>query len=359
VRAASVRHASKGPHLLLGSTLLLASSCGGDATSEPQGAAGAATAGDTWGEQIRAAVRYRAPWPVDLVLSFEPDYRGTLRFVGEIQPGDLLRLEIGGDRSARDELRWLFEWVDLQFDVGQPLRADQQAFAGVAWLRNGLAYSFPQFLLADSSGRPYATTPRLEIGGGWAWARTVAHLQDVRVRRDEHLDRAAHLAGIERARELAAGLDVLEELLVTSSYQPEMREIVALDADGSAGLQRRFEQLLQWAAGQHAIADLQWALHDCFDFTVNHREGTLEVAARDVAALHEVSRRIAAANWGNPLVRQFARAVDACSSYGYEPFEQTRRRLDAVLQETEHPRIADLVQRLRDLLETVRPTNPK
>lgn len=321
--------------------LFAAAACGGEATD----ATVAPQHEPTWDERIAAAVRRRAPWPVDLLLSFTSQDFGF----GD-DAADLLRLEIGGDREARDALRWLFDWVDLPFRRDEPLRADQQRFAGVARLRHGLPSGFPQFLLADASGRPYATAPTLEVGGGWAWARTVAHLQDVRVRRDEHLARAAQLDGVERARELAAALAELEEGLVHTFYLAEMRAIVAAAADADPALRDRFADALVWADALPAIRELQIELSDCLSYSGTEPD-TRSLLDRDLSPLHEASRRIAASNRGNRYVQLFARAIDSCSPAGHEPIEVTLRRFDPVLEAAGESRMREPIVRLRQLAE--------
>ncbi len=103
---------------------------------------------------------------------------------------------------------------------------------------------FPTIVLTDADGRPYAATG-FQQGGP---AKYIAHLEELRAikaERDAKFKAAAGAKGIERAKLLSEGLDALvgsqlrlapEALL--PAYAPIAKEIVALDADGGAGLKK-------------------------------------------------------------------------------------------------------------------------
>lgn len=97
---------------------------------------------------------------------------------------------------------------------------------------------FPSIVLADAAGRPYAKTG-YQQGGPEAY---LAHLAELRTGRAALLataDSLPGLAGIERAKALAALDAALEEAAVF--YAKDLAaEIVQLDADGAAGLRDRY-----------------------------------------------------------------------------------------------------------------------
>ena len=67
-------------------------------------------------------------------------------------------------------------------------------------------------------------------------------LKRVRARRDEAFAAAESLSGVDKARKLDEGLRMLPPDLIFPSYNAEVDEIIALDADNEAGLQEEYQE---------------------------------------------------------------------------------------------------------------------
>ncbi|MFG0318295.1 MAG: thioredoxin family protein [Planctomycetota bacterium JB042] len=114
---------------------------------------------------------------------------------------------------------------------------------------------FPTVVLADADGRPYARTGYRE-GGPEEYLRHLAELVEVRERRDAAFARAAEAEGIEAARALDEGLAEIPAAWWGEAYVPELRRIVALDADGEAGLARKYRGRIDSAARARTLEEI-------------------------------------------------------------------------------------------------------
>ncbi len=136
-----------------------------------------------------------------------------------------------------------FVLVELDFPKG--FRLDPQIQQQNQALQSAFGIEgFPSIVLADADGRPYAQTG-FQPGGP---AKYIAHLEELRATktaRDAKFKAADGAKGVNRAKLLAEGLALLtgrdkqlspEALL--PAYATLANEIVALDADGSAGLKK-------------------------------------------------------------------------------------------------------------------------
>lgn len=113
---------------------------------------------------------------------------------------------------------------------------------------------FPTIVLTDADGRPYAATGFQEGGP----AVYIAHLEELRAiksKRDAKFTAANTAKGVERAKHLAAGLEMLTgpQLRLASeallpAYETIVKEIVALDSDGKGGLKQVWTDRLRHAA---------------------------------------------------------------------------------------------------------------
>lgn len=122
---------------------------------------------------------------------------------------------------------------------------------------------YPTVLLLDRSGVAYAETGYRD-GGARDY---VAHLDDLRRRGAawaDALQRAQGMSGTTRARCLHEALAALDPAVVARFHLATAREIVALDADGQAGLKNRYEELLQEAEAKPKLAALQKEVNQLF-----------------------------------------------------------------------------------------------
>jgi len=95
--------------------------------------------------------------------------------------------------------------------------------------------SFPTVVLADAKGRPYAKTGFMP-GGPEEYLKGLAELRKQRVKRDEMLDEAEKLKGVDKARALDRVLDMLAEVDMADLYEDISKQIVDLDPANAAGL---------------------------------------------------------------------------------------------------------------------------
>ncbi len=94
---------------------------------------------------------------------------------------------------------------------------------------------YPTILLADAQGRPYAQTG-YQAGGPEKYLPHLDELRAVRTKRDEQWKKAETAQGVEKAKFLAAGLQVLNEDLVAQHYQKVVAEITSLDPKDETGI---------------------------------------------------------------------------------------------------------------------------
>jgi thioredoxin-related protein len=99
---------------------------------------------------------------------------------------------------------------------------------------------YPTVLLTDSDGKPYAQTGYQE-GGAQEYLKLLAKLREKHALRDAELAKAKTKKGIERAKSLAAALDMVDKGL-RRHYVEVLDEIVALDSEGKAGLKPVIEK---------------------------------------------------------------------------------------------------------------------
>ena len=94
---------------------------------------------------------------------------------------------------------------------------------------------YPAVVLVDVEGRAYARTSYRK-GGVEAYLEHLAELRGIKAQRDELFDKAERARGIARAKLLHKALDVLREAQAMVGYDPEVEQIIALDADNEANL---------------------------------------------------------------------------------------------------------------------------
>lgn len=99
---------------------------------------------------------------------------------------------------------------------------------------------FPTILLMDDEGRVYAQTG-YQQGGPDSYNEMLAGLREKGSGFKAALAVAAKQAGVERAKTLDDALGQLEEEVADAYHFALMQEIVAIDADGKAGLKDKYD----------------------------------------------------------------------------------------------------------------------
>lgn len=105
--------------------------------------------------------------------------------------------------------------------------------------------AFPTVILADAKGRPYAQWSGYGGESPEQYTKMLDDKRKVRVARDAELEKAAAAKGIDKAKALDAALDSvpISATLMLATYDAEIKQIMTLDADKSAGLYSKYESL--------------------------------------------------------------------------------------------------------------------
>lgn len=98
---------------------------------------------------------------------------------------------------------------------------------------------YPTILLVDAEGRPFARTG-YQKGGPEEYLKHLEELRGNLVKRDAAFQKASLAAGLEKAKALKEGLDLVPEEMVAAHYKKALDEIRGLDAEDSLGLEAKF-----------------------------------------------------------------------------------------------------------------------
>jgi len=98
---------------------------------------------------------------------------------------------------------------------------------------------YPTILLADAQGRPFAQTG-YEKGGPENYLKLLTGLKASLEKRDAAFQRAASASGLDKAKALKEGLDVVPEEMIAAHYKSTLDEIRALDTGDTLGMEAKF-----------------------------------------------------------------------------------------------------------------------
>lgn len=94
---------------------------------------------------------------------------------------------------------------------------------------------YPTIILCDASGKAYAITGYEEGDTVESYVRQLEAFQAIRVRRDEAFAAAEKTeAPAEKAKLIIAGLSTMDETVVDTYYQDEIKKLSSLDPEGTA-----------------------------------------------------------------------------------------------------------------------------
>ncbi len=134
------------------------------------------------------------------------------------------------------------DFVFLELDFPQRKKLDEKLQKQNQKLQEEFGVQgFPTIFLTDGKGRPYAQTG-YQPGGPEKYLTHLADLQKKRVERDKHFAKAKKAKGLDRAKHLSAGLDVLKASYVFPAYEKIVAKIIELDAKNEAGLKKTYEK---------------------------------------------------------------------------------------------------------------------
>jgi thioredoxin-related protein len=98
---------------------------------------------------------------------------------------------------------------------------------------------YPSILLADAAGRPFARTG-YQKGGPEEYLKHLSELRKNMEKRDAAFEKAAPLKGLEKAKALKEGLDLIPEEMIAAHYKSTLDEIKGLDLEDTLGLDAKF-----------------------------------------------------------------------------------------------------------------------
>lgn len=116
---------------------------------------------------------------------------------------------------------------------------------------------FPTILLTDAYGRPYAWRVGYDGANAEEYVNYLLNSKTNRIERDKYLKKASTAKGIEKALLLDQALDSMDCMIVAVEYTDEIKEILSLDSDGSAGLKLKYEHLQRLPVLKSEIQSLE------------------------------------------------------------------------------------------------------
>jgi len=146
-----------------------------------------------------------------------------------------------------------FVLVMLDFPNQKP-QTDEVKAHNAEWQQKFEIRGYPTIVLTDSEGVEYARTGYRE-GGPTPYVEHLEELREGKKTRDEALKAAEGAEGVEKARHLDKALSI--EGIVVPEREEKMKQIIALDADNSAGLKEKYEKQLKQLELENAFSEVE------------------------------------------------------------------------------------------------------
>jgi thioredoxin-related protein len=208
--------------------------------------------GEGWNSDFEASKKQAAESKTDLLMDFTgSDWCGwCIKLNDEVFKHDAFKA------GVKDK----FTLVELDFPkdktkVSDEVRAQNEKLSDKYGVEG-----FPTIVLADSTGRPFATTG-YQKGGPEKYVEHLMELRSKREARDEAFAAADKAEGVEKAKALIAALDAmgLSEASISSFYADVIERIKSADPDDTTGFNKKaaaagrlkaFQDQLQQLAGK-------------------------------------------------------------------------------------------------------------
>ncbi|MFK7960849.1 MAG: thioredoxin family protein [Phycisphaerales bacterium] len=148
--------------------------------------------------------------------------------------------EVFSQSQFKNEAPKNFVLVKLDFPSQKPQPEAVKTANRAAATKYAIS-GYPTVILADADGNAWARTGYRPDGAG-PYMKHLDGLRAGKTKVDTMLADATKASGAERAKLLDAALSVKD--IVVKDRSARMKEIVALDADGSAGLKGKYESII-------------------------------------------------------------------------------------------------------------------
>jgi tetratricopeptide (TPR) repeat protein len=220
--------------------------------AESPPSAGAPAAPSGWHDDCAAALAAAREAP-----------KGVLMYFGSTEAGaaaDALAASLADPRFCQAMTnRFVLLRFECRPDVRQP---EQMLAARDLWADRLHLEQFPALVLLDSAGRPTATCTLPADPSAASMIAAVEAQEQHLEQRDRFFAAAQVEAGVDRARSLHAGLLEVPPYDQNILYLSVMEQIVAADADGSAGLRQQYWPAVSQA---HVDAAIQQEIYPLID----------------------------------------------------------------------------------------------
>ncbi len=198
-----------------------------------------------------AAGAAESGWTVDYAAAKEAAGKDKkdlfLEFTGSdwCPPCQLMKKNIFDNDAFKAEAPKHFVLVKLDFPRDKSNQGAAEIAQNKSLQKQYEISGFPTVILADADGRPYAKM--VGFGGSTAqdYVKDLADRRKVREARDAAFAKAATAEGVEKAKLLDQALTGIDDELVPTTYRKELDQIIALDADGKAGLKAKYEAVIK------------------------------------------------------------------------------------------------------------------
>ena len=187
--------------------------------------------GEGWSHDYKSSLDKATKEKKDVILDF----------TGSDWCGWCIKLnkEVFSQDAFKSTIPNTFVLVEIDFPRDKS-KMTKETIAQNDTLKNKFSISgYPTIYLADHTGKAYAKTG-YQAGGTEVYNKHLLELQSRRIQRDELLAIASKLKGIDKARKLDEVITLLGDDLMWA-YKDVVNEIIALDADGKAGLKDKYQ----------------------------------------------------------------------------------------------------------------------
>lgn len=208
--------------------------------------AGVVTADEAWTEDIAAAIETAEKEEKDLLLL----YTGS----DWCPPCKKLEKDILAQKEFLKEAKSKYVLVKFDFPQAAP-QSEELVEQNQKWLTKYGIDGYPTIVLIDSEQRPFGFAG-YESGSVADYLEMLEGLRQIRIRRDETLEKAAKLEGPERAQMLDQALSEMRQEVVSIYYEDIVAEIVELDAKDELGLRTKWNESKDAELRKIILADI-------------------------------------------------------------------------------------------------------